>query len=94
MKGDINVNMSVVMSTTSFNELNLLAKDFFERVFKEKNMISEEGQRREDHPHFQNTPVFRRLGSRLAVPGGGLKCDKCEKIFKNNTTLSKHRCTN
>jgi hypothetical protein len=75
-------------------ELNLLAKDFFERVFKEKNMISEEGQRREDHPHFQNTPVFRKLRSRLAVPGGGLKCDKCEKIFKNNTTLSKHRCTN
>ena len=66
---------------------------FFEKVFKEKNMLSEEGQRKEDHPHFQNIPVFIRLSSRLAVPGGGLKCDRCEKIFKNNTTLSKHRCT-
>ena len=73
-------------------DLKNLDKDFFEQIFKRKNMLTEDGTKNVDHPHYESTPIFRRLRSRIAVHGGGLKCPFCDRIFKNDLTLKKHKC--
>ena len=74
-------------------QLTNLDKNFFENIFKSKNMLNVEGSKNLEHPHFKSTPFFKRLRSRLtSLPGGGRKCPSCDRIFKTDLTLKKHKC--
>ena len=39
-------------------DLKNLDKDFFEQIFKRKNMLTEDGTKNVDHPHYESTPIF------------------------------------
>ena len=48
-------------------ELKLIDKKYFGELFTKKGMMSKEGERNENHPHFQQTPVVLRRRTRLTL---------------------------
>ena len=77
------------------DELTFLSKEWYLDLFKQKEMVDEEGHRIIEHPHFQVTPLKMMTRSRAAkmmrkVPNTGYPCDKCEKTLKTDKTLAIH----
>ena len=94
------LNTEVLQAIILEKELKLIDKKYFGELFAKKGMMSKEGERNENHPHFQHTPVVLRRRTRLNSENpppakrntGGYPCDKCGKVYKTLTTLSKHKC--
>ena len=76
-------------------ELIFLSKEWYLDLFKQKQMVDEEGHRNIKHPHFQVTPLRMMTRSRAAKvirngPTGGYPCDQCDKTLKTDKTLALH----
>ena len=58
-------NTEVLQVIILEKEVKLIDKKYFGELFTKKGMMSKEGERIENHPHFQHTPVFLRIRTRL-----------------------------
>ena len=47
----------------------VLEKKFLQEIFAEKGILTKEGEKMTNHPHFQHTPVRMTTRSRLALVG-------------------------
>ena len=54
------LNTEVLQAIILEKELKLIDKKYFGELFAKKGMMSKEGERNENHPHFQHTPVVLR----------------------------------
>ena len=95
---DENVEKEVVVE----DELEFLDKDYYEKVFANKGMLTKQGHRVENHPGFQLTPVrMTRSKTRQnqnqpklkKLKTGGYECDDCHKKYKSEKWFNLHTCT-
>jgi hypothetical protein len=83
-------------------ELQLLDKDYYANVFKNKGMMDQVGKKVPEHPGFLLTPVrMTRSKTRMTehlppkpkrLKTGGLQCERCDKQYKTEKNFNKHKC--
>ena len=83
-------------------ELQLLDKDYYSNVFKNKGMMDQVGKKVPEHPGFLLTPVrMTRSKTRMTenlppkpkrLKTGGIQCERCDKQYKTEKNFNKHKC--